>query len=130
MHISPAGNSIGVVSLSVNNAIPGATVKVSPSSGIPTFSSVLSIVTSSATPAGSYCVLVTGVEGNVIHTATYLLVVTSTTQSSFTGSATAFLFGAVMAGASGIGVGMAIVANPGWRKEGYRLFRSAFRSIR
>lgn len=75
IYVSSPGHTAGMVSLSVSNPIPGARIAIIPLSGVANYSSSMTIATSSATPPGTYCIQVTGAEGQSIKTAAFVLVV-------------------------------------------------------
>jgi hypothetical protein len=62
------------VGLSCTNGLPsGATCSFNPASGVPQFSSMLTISTPSSTPLGSYTINVTGTGGGQTHTTQFRL---------------------------------------------------------
>ncbi len=64
------------VSFACTSGLPsGAACSFSPSSGLPTFSSTLTVSTSGSTPAGSYTVTVTGTGGSLSRTTSFTLTV-------------------------------------------------------
>ncbi|MEM3467072.1 MAG: hypothetical protein QW566_11430, partial [Candidatus Jordarchaeales archaeon] len=73
--VTLTGGSPSTVSLSASGLPTGATASFSPASGLPTFSSTMTISTSSSTPTGTYTITVTGSDGGLSRTATYVLTV-------------------------------------------------------
>jgi len=72
------------VSLSVSGLPSGASASFNPQSGYPTFSTALTVATSSSTPTGSYTLTATGTGGNptVSHTTTLSLTVKQSSSQS------------------------------------------------
>ncbi|MEM5805035.1 MAG: hypothetical protein QW156_02575 [Candidatus Aenigmatarchaeota archaeon] len=66
-----------LVSLSVSGCPPSSACSVNPSIGYPSFTSTLSISTSSTTPPGTYSITVFGTSGNLVRSAVLTLTVTS-----------------------------------------------------
>lgn len=77
-----SGSSLQSVSLSCSPSISGVSYSFSPSSGNPTFSSTLTVQTSSSTPANTYTLTITGNGGGQIHTTTVQLIVNPTLSVS------------------------------------------------
>lgn len=74
----------GSVSLSCSGLPSGATCSFNPSSGNPTFSSTLTVYTSTGTPEGTYTLTVAGTGGGQTHFTTVQLVVVNSTSSTVT----------------------------------------------
>jgi len=73
------------VTLSVDSGLPsGATYAYNPSSGKPTYSSILTIQTTALTPLGVYTLTLTGKTGSVIRTVNVLLKISNALSSDFT----------------------------------------------
>jgi len=68
------------VALSASGLPSGASASFNPSSGNPTFTSILTISAGMSTPTGTYTVTVTGTGGGSMRTAIYTLTVTSASQ--------------------------------------------------
>jgi hypothetical protein len=76
--VSLVSGTSQTVSLSISTpSVTGLTATVNPTSGTPTYTSTLSISTTTSTPAGSYTITVTGTSGALTHSATYSLTVTA-----------------------------------------------------
>ena len=71
----------GTVSMSVSGLPTGATATFGPASITGSGESMLTITTTSGTPAGSYPLTITGTSGALTHTALLTLIVTTTTTS-------------------------------------------------
>ena len=105
--VSPASGSIGqgagttatvtvslvngtTQSVSLSSAVSpvamGLTSTLNPASSIPTFTSKLTISTSSSTPTGSYSIAVVGTNGTISRSATYFLTVTPPPDFSISAS--------------------------------------------
>jgi hypothetical protein len=74
----------GSVALSCSGLPSGATCSFNPSSGNPTFSSTLTVYTSTGTPGGTYTLTVAGTGGGQTHFTTVQLVVVNSTSSTVT----------------------------------------------
>ena len=74
--VTLASGATQSVSLSASGLPSGANATFNPSSGNPTFTSIMTISTSSTTPTGTYTITITGTGGT--KTATYILTVTTT----------------------------------------------------
>jgi hypothetical protein len=96
--------------------------------GVPSFSSELSIATSNSTRVGSYLIEVTGIEGGVLVTSTYLLTVTPATRNASGGPAINSLTGPVVVSGAMVGVALAVVVVSRASQLGRRLIRSGFTS--
>ena len=110
------------LSTSISPSATGLTARANPTSGIPTFTSALTISTTAATPTGSYTITVTGNSGNLSRSATYSLKVLpppppdfsisaapSSLSMSKSGSASATITIASLNGFSGT---VSLTANP------------------
>jgi hypothetical protein len=64
-----------VVALSCENLPAGVTCYFSPSSGTPTFTSILTIATSTTTPVGTYTITIKGTSSNLVKTIPFTLTV-------------------------------------------------------
>ena len=75
--LTSVGGFSETVSLLASGLPSDATASFSPPSGTPSFTSALTISTSSATPTGTYTITITGTGGGLMRTATYTLTVTA-----------------------------------------------------
>src|SRR6267143_368932 len=79
------------VALSQTGCPPSATCSLNPSSGTPSYSSILTVATSSSTPVGTYTIILTGTGGGTSQTS-YTVTVTPSLGDfwSYTGSGSAY----------------------------------------
>ena len=75
--VSLSSGSPQTVSLSASGLPSAASASFNPSSGNPTYTSIMTVTTSSTTPTGTYTVTVTASGGGLTRTITYALTVTS-----------------------------------------------------
>ncbi|MBI4258737.1 MAG: hypothetical protein HY619_07265 [Thaumarchaeota archaeon] len=78
VEVTRAMGSAEPVSLSISGLPAGASAVFTPRSGTPTFSSTLTIATSSTTQPGAYPLTITGVSGSLTRTASSILTVVVT----------------------------------------------------
>ncbi len=83
VEVTPVGNFDQTVHLSVTGLPEGATYSFSRTSGVPPFSSTLTIVTEVSTPEGTSLISVTGSSGGKAHVATARLTVERTVEPDF-----------------------------------------------
>ncbi len=83
VEVTPIGNFDQTVHLSVTGLPEGATYEFSRTSGVPPFSSTLTVSTQTSTPEGTYLLTVTGSGGGKAHTATTHLTVEVTVEPDF-----------------------------------------------
>jgi hypothetical protein len=88
--VTPNNGFNGTVTLSVSGLPAGAGASFNPAalSGSSPSSSTMAVTTATTTPAGTYPLTITGASGNLSHTASVSLVVTSPTPPNFSISAT------------------------------------------
>jgi hypothetical protein len=81
VYVSAVNGFSGTVSLTVSGLPTGATGSFSPASVAGSGTSLLTITTSSSTPAGAYPLTITGTSGSLTHTASLTFTVTNQTSN-------------------------------------------------